>query len=225
MERKSSLEAGSFDEEPKVRTWRARVREAGCTVESLEPLHLLHKRNGELLFALLHARMRDPSGHSLLPYVLIRGDAALVVPRVRDRQTGEERFVMVRQRRSGSGRAALEFPAGMLDRLVDDPVGVAAGELVEETGIRAVPDELFPLTDRPLFTSPGLQDEAIHYFGYEAELSHREFTALRGRRTGNGDEGERIEVSLATRAEGEAGSVSTQVRLGFYLFDAAARSR
>jgi 8-oxo-dGTP pyrophosphatase MutT (NUDIX family) len=169
--------------------------------------------------------MQDPSGHRLLPYVLIRGDACLVVPMVRDRETGEERFVMVRQRRSGSGLAALEFPAGMLDRLVDDPVRVAAEELAEETGIRAQPDDLFPLADRPLFTSPGLQDEAIHYFGYETELSHREFKALEGRRTGNGDEGERIQVTLATRAEGEAGSVSTQVRLGFYLLEAAVRLR
>ncbi len=111
------------------------VLDAGCSINKLVPLSLLYKKNGELLFALCEADVTDPQGNKLPRYIFIRGHAVIVVPLVKNRDTGEERFLMIRQRRIGNGGNNLEFPAGMLDREVNAARAVAVRELSEETGL------------------------------------------------------------------------------------------
>lgn len=208
-----------YESEPKVKTWKERVTSAGCSIRSMEPLHLVHKKDGVLLFGLFHTDVVDPEGKPLVPIVLIRGDACVVVPLVHNKKTGEQRFVMVRQRRIGTGNLALEFPAGMIDRHEGHPREVAARELREETGLDVDPSDIVSLCDKPLFTSAGLQDEGIHYFGCTLHLDDDEYRELEGRLAGNQSEQEHISVTLKTREEGERETNSAQVRLAFVLFD------
>jgi 8-oxo-dGTP pyrophosphatase MutT (NUDIX family) len=209
-----------FSIEPKINAWINLVRSAGCTIRKIKPLSLTRRKNGELLFALLDADIRSPEGHELPNIVFIRGDACLVVPLVRNRGTGEERFLMVRQRRAGNGSCSLEFPAGMLDNKVDDPPGVAARELAEETGLRVSAADLFPLCGKKLFSSVGACDEGIYYFGCVIELDNKEWRSLAtGPSAGNPDENELISVALMLREEAEKEAASLQVHLGMYLFD------
>ena len=81
-------DSGSWRETPKVKAWEQNLRGAGCSLDSLSPLNLLNKGDGDLLFALLEAKGRDPEGRPLLPYVLLRGPACVVVPACRNRSTG-----------------------------------------------------------------------------------------------------------------------------------------
>ncbi len=210
----------SLKNEPKIRAWIKLVNEAGCTIQKIEPVSLLRKKNGELLFALLDTAISSPEGCKLPNIVFIRGDACLIVTLIRNRDTGEERFLMVRQRRVGNGSLSLEFPAGMLDADVDDPLGVAARELAEETGITVTASDLFPLCDKKLFSSVGACDEGIYYYGCIKELDDTAWCSLSGRTAGNPAEDERIYVALVSRQEAENESTSLQVRLGLYLFDA-----
>ncbi len=168
-----------FRNEPKVRLWENRVRDAGCTIAGLKPLSLLNKKNGELLFALCEADVTDPSGRTLPGYVFIRGHAAIVVPLLINEETGERKFLMIRQRRIGNGALNLEFPAGMLDREVDAAQSVAARELREETGLALAPDILVPLHHGPLYSSPGADDEGIYFFGCVVFLSGKDSLRLR----------------------------------------------
>jgi 8-oxo-dGTP pyrophosphatase MutT (NUDIX family) len=215
-----------FTIEPKISAWMDLVRNAGCTIRKTKPLSLMHKKNGELLFALLDADIRSPEGHRLPNIVFIRGDACLIVPLVRNRDTGEERFLMVRQRRAGSGQLSLEFPAGMLDNDINDPSGVAARELAEETGMKVPACDLFPLCDRKLFSSVGASDEGIYYYGCVKELDATEWCSLAaGKKTGDSEEGEHISVTLMTRKEAEIEAASLQVHLGFYLFEARRKKK
>jgi ADP-sugar diphosphatase len=210
----------SLENEPKIRAWMNLVRSAGCTIRKIKPLSLTHRKNGELLFALLDADVCSPEGHGLPNIVFIRGDACIIVTLVHNRDTGEERFLMVSQRRAGNGSMSLEFPAGMLDKDVDDPLGVAARELAEETGLQVSAADLFPLCDKKLFSSVGASDEGIYYFGCVKELDDAAWRALAGSpSTGNPDENERISVTLASRKEAEKQATSLQVHLGMYLFD------
>ncbi|MBN2188541.1 MAG: NUDIX hydrolase [Chitinispirillaceae bacterium] len=210
-----------FSIEPKINAWINLVRSAGCTIRKIKPLSLTRRKNGELLFALLDADIRSPEGHSLPNIVFIRGDACLIVPLVRNRVTGEERFLMVRQRRIGSGKLSLEFPAGMLDNDVSDPPGVAARELAEETGLRVGAADLFPLCEKKLFSSVGACDEGIYYYGCVKEIDETEWRSFAaGPSAGNPEENERISVALMTRGEAEKEASSLQVHLGMYLFDA-----
>jgi 8-oxo-dGTP pyrophosphatase MutT (NUDIX family) len=209
-----------FSIEPKINAWINLVRSAGCTIRKIKPLSLTHRKNGELLFALIDADIRSPEGHELPNIVFIRGDACLVVPLVCNRGTGEERFLMVRQRRAGNGSCSLEFPAGMLDNEVDDPLGVAARELAEETGLRVSAADLFPLCGKKLFSSVGACDEGIYYFGSVIEIDNKEWRSLAtGPSAGIPDENERISVALMLREEAEKEAASLQVHLGMYLFD------
>jgi 8-oxo-dGTP pyrophosphatase MutT (NUDIX family) len=211
-------ETGSLRKAPKYRAWRKSVERNGCAVLSVESLQELTKGDGSLLFALLRTRVEDPQGRPLPAYALIRGHAVIIVTEVVNRDSGERRFLMLRQRRIGHGGDALEFPAGMLDEDVADPIGVALKELKEETGLDASRDRMVSLLDRPLYTSAGLDDEAIHYFGCSLELSAGEFHALEGGETGKADEHEFIRMGLweYDNAVGEVDSV--QVMLGFTLW-------
>jgi 8-oxo-dGTP pyrophosphatase MutT (NUDIX family) len=211
--------AFSLENEPKVHAWIRLVNDAGCAIAKIDPLAVLHKKNGELLFALLDADVRSPEGHGLPNFVFIRGDACLIVTLIKNRDTGEERFLMVRQRRIGNGSLSLEFPAGMLDADINDPAGVAARELAEETGIHVAAADLFPLCGQKLFSSAGASDEGIYYFGCIKEIDTAAWRSLDGRAGGNPAEGERISAALVSRKEAEAEATSLQARLGFFLFD------
>ncbi|MBN1129213.1 MAG: NUDIX domain-containing protein [Chitinispirillaceae bacterium] len=208
-----------LESSPKIAAWKQMLTDAGCTVRRLSPIHLLHKKNGDLLFALLDADVVSKEGTRLPNIVFIRGDACLIVPLVRNHDTGEERFLMIRQRRIGSGLLSLEFPAGMLDDETGNPLGVAVRELEEETGLSVAPKELFPLCDRKLFSSVGASDEGIYYYGCVKELDGDTFRALSGTTRGSPDEGERISVTLMTKEDAVKEATSLQVRLGLHLFD------
>jgi 8-oxo-dGTP pyrophosphatase MutT (NUDIX family) len=162
--------------------------------------------------------VEDPRGRPLPAYALIRGHAVVVVTEVANRETGERRFLMLRQRRIGNGAEGLEFPAGMLDEEVGDPAGVALRELEEETGLVAGRENLFPLCDRPLFSSIGLDDEAIHYFGCSLELPGDRYRALEGGETGKAEEHEYIRMGLWEYERALPEIDSLQVRLGFHLW-------
>lgn len=202
----------------KYRAWKRAVEGNGCRVRKVDVLLDLPRRDGTILFAMLDADVADPDGRPLPRFALLRGHAAVVVTEVEERETGERRFLMLRQRRIGHGGDSLEFPAGMLDELTDDPVGVAVKELAEETGLSAPREAIFPLAERPLYSSSGLDDEAIHYFGCRLILPSAEYRALEGGHGGNAEEGEFIRLGLWTHEDAVREVSSLQVRLGFHLW-------
>ena len=200
-----------------VRAWEGKLRGEGWTLDSLEPLDILNRRHGEgMLFALLSAEGRDPEGKALLPYVLLRGAACVIVPRVRNAASGETKFLMILQRRVGSGDLSLEFPAGMVDG-ADEPRATAARELEEETGLHVESSRLIPLWDKGLYSSPGLSDESIHFYAVDFDLEDAAYRALEGGSAGHADEGEHITTTLKTFAEASAAITSLQPLLGFFL--------
>jgi 8-oxo-dGTP pyrophosphatase MutT (NUDIX family) len=209
----------NWQDEPKMKAWKENIAASGCIMNNLTPLHLIHKSNGELLFALCKADVATPKGNKLPPIVLIRGNVVVIVPLAKNRDTGEQRFITVVQHRIGSGgMEGIEFPAGMMDRKVSDPIGVALDELGEETGIHIAASDLFPLHDTILYSSPGLQDEGVFYYGCVLEMADAEYRSLEGRKTGEVSEGESIRVSLKTGEEIKQLTNAAQVLLGLFLF-------
>jgi ADP-sugar diphosphatase len=215
----------TFEQEPKVIAWKGLVTKAGCTVRGLKPLKLIHKKNSELLFALLKADVIDPAGNTLPNILFVRGHACIIVPLLINRETGKEAFLMIRQRRIGNGLLNLEFPAGMLDRNIHDPIRTAAKELYEETGLKVSTKNIFPLCDGPLFSSAGASDEGIYYFGCTVTVPGRRFAGFEGRAISGVTEDEHIVVTLRSRKQAELETRSLQARLGFYLFDEFRKNR
>jgi ADP-sugar diphosphatase len=202
----------------KIQNWIEHVKGAGCRIESVKEICQIRKPGGELLFALLDTKVYSPEGNKLPHIAFIRGHACLIVPLLRNIQTGEERFLMVKQRRIGNGFLSLEFPAGMLDE-ESDPACVAVRELHEETGLQVDRSELFPLTDSPIYSSAGASDEAIYFFGCIKEINNEIYESFKNREIGNEEEDEFITVALYTKEEALPQITSIQARLAFYLFE------
>jgi 8-oxo-dGTP pyrophosphatase MutT (NUDIX family) len=214
-----------FEREPKVCAWKELVTESGCTIRDLKPLNLFHKKNSELLFAVLKADVVDPLGNKLPDILFVRGHACIIIPLIKNGDTGKEAFLMIRQRRIGNGMLNLEFPAGMLDRNIDNPVETAVKELFEETGLKVSAKNIFPLAGGPLYSSAGASDEGIYYFGCLITVPGRCFADFEGRAIHGVTEDEHLIVTLRTRKQAEKETASLQARLGFYLFDKVLKSR
>ncbi len=203
----------------KVKCWEKSVLEGDCSIRSVSEIHRICKKNGNHLFSLLDVDVVDPEGDRLPNIVFIRGNAVIAVPLLINSETGEERFLMVRQRRIGSGKLSLEFPAGMLDNPDDNPVDVAVRELFEETGLKIERNLLQPLIDRPLYSSAGASDEAVYFFGCRVNLTKAGFSSFYRTTGGNPEENEKITIELLNRSEAQPQVTSLQAMLGFYLFD------
>ena len=199
-----------------VRLWEKGMREKGWEIDAVEPRDLMAKRDGSMLFSMLQVTGRDPSGEKMLPYVFVRGAACVVVPVVRNTDTGEARYLLIRQHRVGSGDFSLEFPAGMVDG-DEDPAAAAARELEEESGMACAAVDLIPLWDKPLYSTPGLSDESIWYYAAHFELDDAAYRALEGGAAGHIEEGEHITTTLMTYAEATPEITSLQPLLAFHL--------
>lgn len=207
----------SLQKSQKFRAWKRNLEKSGCTLQKMEPMQLCTKPNGSLLFAFLKTEVIDPHGRELPAYALLRGHACVIVTVIENSQTHERQFLMLKQRRIGHGAESLEFPAGMLDEDVDDAIGVAVRELEEETGLEVARANMLPLSDKPLYSSPGLDDEAIHYFICHLRQTPEEIQSLQGRKTGLADEHEHITLSLWSYEAAWAATTSLQVRFGLLL--------
>lgn len=192
--------------------------QAGNRLRELKLLQGLFKRNGDLLFALVEAHGDDPQGRPLLPYALLRGPAVVIVPEIIAEETGESFWLLVSQRRMGHGRMVREFPAGMLDEKLHDPMAVAMQELFEETGLKVPVTSLIPLWEKPLYSSPGLSDESIFFVGVRITMPQAALKALHGAEQGHHHEGEFIDVSLASWDDPALDMDSLQSLLGRKLF-------
>lgn len=202
----------------KFQQWEGQLKVNGVNLMALEELKTIRKRNGEVLFALVKLDAAAPNGEPLLPIALLRGHFVGVLVCLVDRESGQEFFLMVRQRRVATGGLMLEHPAGMVDN-TKDPFEVAMAEVREETGLEIRREQLALLNESVLYSSPGLIDEGGYFFGTEIQMSADEIDALRNNSTGHGTEGEFIETAVLTREEAMAESNVANALLHFYLWD------
>lgn len=214
-----------WQDEPKVQRWRSQLAGNGTAIRSMTPEWLYHKRNGELLFGAFRVDAVDKDGYTYPSVVILRGHAVVVVPRLRNRDTGEQRYLAILQPRIGNGCVNLEFPAGMLDRQIDDPRGVAVRELHEETGLDVNPDRMQLLHPRPLHTSVGLLDEGIYFYGCSVELTEPRYRSFDNRQSGSASENEQITTVLRTADQIHREAQSVQTILGVMLFEKQEQAR
>ncbi len=147
-----------------------------------------------VLFIKFIAIAVDARRRPLLPgIVVLRGNSVACLVVLKNR--GKHYTVLVKQARLAMGDEILEIPAGMQDD-GDDPCGTTLRELEEEVGLTIDRAKIVQLTQEPLYTSPGLIDEAIHLYATKLKVSDKELAAMRGRVHGCVDEHEHIELEI-----------------------------
>jgi ADP-sugar diphosphatase len=175
--------------------WEKSLKKYDIQIEDIEEKYSIYKNNGELLFSLVYLKAKDKEGVPLLPMVLLRGHFVSVVTVLIDTNSKEKYFLLVKQRRVANGAIFYEHPAGMCDSELD-PYAVAIKEVKEETGLIINKENLALLWDKPLYSSPGLLDEAGYFFYCEVQLNSKELDSYRNKLTGAKDENEHIETFL-----------------------------
>ena len=203
---------------PKYRAWKRIAERNGATVRGAELMLDIPRQDGSILFAMVKADAVDPEGRPLHKYLLLRGSAVVVVTVVENRDTGERKFLMLWQRRIGNGGDSLEFPAGMLDGDVDDPVGVAVRELEEETGLvvdRGKPWSPWPtapcIPPPAWTTSPSTTSPAMSPSRTPSSRPWKAGSAGRRRKANSSASGSWDHAEALKEVD------SLQVRLGFHL--------
>ncbi len=185
----------NLEDSLKFKTWKKSLEENKIQLKSYEELATVRKPNGEVLFTFLKMEAVDPEGHFLPSSVFIRGHFVSVVTCLKDKDTQERFYLLVKQRRVGTGGFFYEHPAGMCDSETD-PYKVAIKEVEEETGLKIKQEDLFSLYDKILYSSPGLLDEAGYFFGCEISLSRNEIQNFQNKTTGDTSEHEHITTFL-----------------------------
>lgn len=108
------------------------------------------------VFRARRSRRRSPrTGAEIGFFLMDTPDWVVVLP-----ITVDERLVLVRQFRHGSGRVGLEIPGGLIDAHETDPAAAAARELREETGYAA--ERILPIG--VMNPNPSMMTNRCHAF-------------------------------------------------------------
>jgi ADP-sugar diphosphatase len=202
----------------KYQTWWADLQANGVTLEALEELSTIRKKNGEVLFSLVRMNAKAPEGNPLLPIVMLRGNFVSVLTCLVDRATGEEFQLLVCQRRVANGALFYEHPAGMCDSH-GDPFDVALIEVSEETGMSIQREWLTLHNPERLYSSPGLLDEAGYFFSCRIEMDRTEIDGYHMKRGGHYGEGEFIHTYIARPEEAKRLIKNVSGLLAIYLYE------
>lgn len=201
----------------KFKQWKAVLEKNGIQFNSIVPLHLVHKPNGEIIFALLNVDAQDKKGEKLLPVVLLRGHFVSVLTCFISQETGKKYLLLVKQYRVSNGEISYEHPAGMCDSETD-PYKVAVKEVQEETGLTIQKEQLTLLNQQLYYTSPGLLDEGGYFFYCELTLSQSEIDKYQNKSAGALDEREFIQTCVVALEEAPTLMTNIPALLNYYLY-------
>lgn len=136
------------------------------------------------------------NGKAVPACVFLRGDSVAVLVVLVDKMTKEKYILNVTQPRIAVGEDNHEeCVAGMLDTS-NNFIGVAAKEILEETGLNITDYGLEELCSKPIPMSQGACDEKIKYYTVEIPMNKKDILALEMKCTGNAEEGECIKLKV-----------------------------
>lgn len=207
----------TLEQSLKFRQWKETLEKNNLTVVQVTPLHLVHKPNGELLFALVNIDAHDKNKEKILPVALLRGHFVSVLTCFTEQESGTRYLLLVKQYRVSTGEISYEHPAGMCDSETD-PYKVAVKEVSEETGLTITQDQLVLLNNQMFYTSPGLLDEGGYFFYCELTLPKAEIDTFRDKTAGALGEHEFIQTHIATLEEAPKLMTNIPALLNYYLY-------
>lgn len=207
----------SLFEAPKFKIWQQNLLKNGLEVHSVKEIYAKFRHNGEILFSLVSVDASLPEGGKIPSICFIRGASVSVVVCFIEKETKQKYLLLVKQRRIADGSYMYETPAGMMDTEAD-PLTVAVKEVEEETGLTVTMEQVIPLTQQQLYSSPGACDESMYMFYCELQLSQSEIWAFHQNSTGVISEYENIETVVVSIPEAMKMITNTNGLLNIYLY-------
>lgn len=201
----------------KFQNWIRNLKNNKIQLEEYKILHLVERKNGEVLFAFLEANMKTPDGQKLPPIVVLRGHFVAILPHLIASDSRNEYALLVKQRRVATGGYFYEFPAGMCDE-EENPQAVAIQELKEECGIEAHPEQLIQLNSEPIYSSPGLLDEGGYFFAIQLFLPENQILKLNHQHHGLHSDSEFITTKIINFADAKQYITNTHGFTLLYLY-------
>jgi ADP-ribose pyrophosphatase YjhB (NUDIX family) len=205
-------------ESSKYRRWQQRVESHGNRILNLDVLSVVSRRPGSWYVAFLDCLLLTPEGHYITRCMTLRGDSVVVVPALYCLDDGSYYTLLVEQRCISDGALHSAFPAGGVEGETSRQV-MACQELLEETGLELVPEELVQLSGA-ITLNTSLSDDQVYFYGFRKEVSRRWLTELDNKSSGLHREGEYLKVQVRTLAECTALS-TTSTLIGLTLVQRA----
>lgn len=179
----------------KYKVWMENLQKHGNIVHGVEEIHVKHRYNGEVLFALVNLDATTPEGGKIPPICFLKGSAVSVLICFTEKETGNQFLLLVRQRRICDGSFMYEHAAGMVDK-DDVPLAVAVREIQEETGLEVDEHQVIALHEGALYPSSGTCDEGMYLYYCELEKTQAEIAAFHLKDTGAQHENEQIQTCI-----------------------------
>ena len=176
--------------------WKKRIDSNGVIIVNLQVLSVVSRNDNSFYAAMIDCEILTPEGNRLPRCIVLRGDTVVVIPVLYCSEDGEIYTLMVSQRRIIDGGLSLEFPAGMLDTNIENPIDMAVKEVIEEIGIHVEKKELRLLTQTPLKVCESLMDEFVNFFYFERHVSREFLNNIDGNKTGCQEDKEFLQVKV-----------------------------
>jgi len=178
------------------RNWKNKIERSGVSIHSLKILSIVSRNSKSFYLALLDFIMLTPEGDKLPRCIVLRGDTVVIVPLIRCIDKKKIFTLMVQQRRVIDGCNSLEFPAGMVDNNLSDPVLSAVKEVKEELGMNVNVKSMRLLTNEPLNVCESLMDEHVNIYSFTKEMTYESLVKFDNKSSGVVEDGELITIKL-----------------------------
>lgn len=146
-----------------------------------------------LTYGFFHVAYIDEGGERKARFLFYARNSAGVFLVAKDKETGTEYVVLVKQLRLPAGKKLLEIPAGRIED-GEDAMGTAIREIKEEVGLEVDASSVKPLGFH--YPSPGLCSEIITLYYCVVPLPMSEIRKMHKRSAGLAQEGEKTEVMV-----------------------------
>jgi len=184
----------------KFQRWKQRVEANGNIIKNIEIMGVISRKKNDLYGVFLDCILLTPEGVEIPRCIIIRGDSVVIIPVLKCTEDKELYTLLVEQRCITDGGYVKEFPAGNVN-MMEDTKAMACQEILEEIEISVSPEELIPLTTKPIIINPSLTDDMVHFFYFEREITFSFLKNMNGRSTGCHEEHEYLYVRAHKMSE------------------------
>ncbi|MDR1139730.1 MAG: hypothetical protein LBK93_03845 [Rickettsiales bacterium] len=183
----------------KYKRWRQNIESNGNKILKLDVLSVVSRSPGTWYVAFLDCLLLTLEGNQIARCLILRGESVVIVPLLQCINDEQFYTVMVEQRCISDGDLHISFPAGSVGDGKKRRI-MACQELMEETGIKIVQQDLVKLSEKISLNS-SFSDDIVYFYGFRKNVTREWLDSIDNRSSGLHEEGEYIRVRVFSLAD------------------------